>query len=258
MYTPYAPSFYDAHSAGVERSAPRVLSIVRDLCAPSSVIDIGCGEGGWLAAWIGLGVTDITGVDGAHIEPGRLRIGRAQFIASDLSALSNHTATRSLRARLAPGYDLAMCLEVAEHLPEGAARPLVELLCSLAPVVLFSAAIPGQGGEHHVNERLQSYWAEHFAASGYAPIDAIRPAIWNDRGVEWWYRQNTILYASEASIQEHPPLAEARRRTSDHALDVIHLAHYRRLMKALIEAGQLDITPHALDAVQQRSVRVGV
>ena len=50
-------------------------------------------------------------------------------------------------------FDLAISLEVAEHPPEEFAEPLVERLVTAAPFVLFSAAIPEQGGIHHVNEQ---------------------------------------------------------------------------------------------------------
>jgi hypothetical protein len=69
-------------------------------------------------------------------------------------------------------------------------------LCSAADVVLFSAAIPGQGGpgsEEHPNEQWQSYWAQLFVDAGYHAFDAIRPAIWTDRRIAFWYRQNAFL-----------------------------------------------------------------
>jgi hypothetical protein len=99
-------------------------------------------------------------------------------------------------------FDLAVCLEVAEHLPESAADGLVDLLSSAAPVVLFSAAIPGQEGEDHINEQWPTYWATKFADRGFESVDVLRPLLWEDQRVDWYYRQNMMLYVrSDASDQ---------------------------------------------------------
>ena len=103
-------------------------------------------------------------------------------------------------------YDLAICLEVAEHIPDEHSRDLVDALCAAAPVVLFSAAVPGQGGTGHINERWPEYWRERFEARGYRICDVIRPRIREDRRVVWWYRQNIVIYASEAGLAAHPAL----------------------------------------------------
>lgn len=97
-------------------------------------------------------------------------------------------------------FDLAVSLELAEHLPAAASDRFISLLTSLAPAVLFSAAIPGQGGTEHVNEQWQSSWAERFKRRDYQPLDAIRPRIWRNDDVAWWYRQNTFLYVRSDSI----------------------------------------------------------
>ena len=102
------------------------------------------------------------------------------------------------------------------------ADAFVESLVALGPVVLFSAAVPHQGGEHHVNEQWQTYWAELFAARGFVAVDAVRPHFWNDEHVVWWYRQNTIMYVREEKLGEYPELNDARLRTHDHMLAVVH------------------------------------
>jgi len=93
-------------------------------------------------------------------------------------------------------FDLACSLEVAEHLPQTSAQVYVETLVQAAPIVLFSAAIPGQGGMSHVNEQWQSTWAELFAQHGYEPYDYIRPKIYDNPSVEWWYKQNIVLFCA--------------------------------------------------------------
>ena len=96
--------------------------------------------------------------------------------------------------RLRRTFDLVVSLEVAEHLPQRSADAFVESLTSLGPVVLFSAAIPLQGGRGHVNEQWPHYWAHLFERRGYAALDCVRRRVWEDDDVQWWYAQNTILY----------------------------------------------------------------
>jgi SAM-dependent methyltransferase len=67
---------------------------------------------------------------------------------------------------LSGSFDLALCLEVAEHLPEHLGVRLVRFLSVAAPVVVFSAAQPGQGGTGHVNERPKAHWIDAFASAG--------------------------------------------------------------------------------------------
>jgi hypothetical protein len=84
-------------------------------------------------------------------------------------------------------------LEVAEHLRASRAEGLVKMLCGLSDRVLFSAAIPFQGGTGHVNEQWQSYWARLFRRNGFAAARN-QPNIRENRDVEIWYRNNLILY----------------------------------------------------------------
>ena len=182
--TRYDATFFDAMEAGALRSAAAVLPIVLDLLAPQSIVDVGCGRGAWLRVASDLGVPRVRGIDGGYVDRTNLLIPPQQFRAVDLNR-PFQTPER---------YDLALCLEVAEHLPKRAARSLVAGLVSAAPAVLFSAAIPGQPGTHHVNPQFPEYWCRLFAEHGYLALDAVRPAICWDSRVEPWYRQNLILY----------------------------------------------------------------
>jgi hypothetical protein len=107
-------------------------------------------------------------------------------------------------------FDLVQCLEVAEHLPEAASRVLVASLALHGDVVLFSAAPPGQGGAHHINEQPLEYWIERFAEHGLAAYDAVRPAVKDVAEIHPWYRYNTLLFAGEAGARR---LGEGVRAT---------------------------------------------
>lgn len=179
----YGKGFFEGQVSGARTSAAAIVPLVMGVVRPSSVVDVGCGVGAWLAAFIEAGVSDVVGVDGSYVDPTQLEIPAELFVPADLAA------GFSLDRR----FDLVVSLEVGEHLPEASAASFVAGLVGLGPAILFSAAIPGQGGEHHVNERWPAYWLSMFDAHGYEPFDCIRPSVWSEPIVEFWYAQNTLL-----------------------------------------------------------------
>ena len=98
-------------------------------------------------------------------------------------------------------FDLAISMEVAEHLREESADTFVGSLCSASDVILFSAAHPGQGGDNHLNEQPMEYWQEKFSARGFRHIE-IRPAFKEYWKIEWWYRDNMALFVKEECYKE--------------------------------------------------------
>ncbi len=208
----YTRSFFDTLHGQVRDSAHQVVPLVRDLLRPERVVDVGCGTGTWLAVWLEHGALDVCGIDGDYVEPELLEIPPERFVAADL------TAPLTIQGR----YDLALCLEVAEHLPQATAAPLVAALTRLAPAVLFSAAIPLQGGVNHVNEQWPEYWAAHFATHGYVPIDCFRRRIWRNEKVAWFYAQNLLLFADRAYAASHPELARELAASCNPPLSLVH------------------------------------
>lgn len=223
--TSYSGEFFDAIRGGSRSSAERIVPLVLSLTEPRSVVDVGCGDGTWLSVVARHGVSDIAGIDGAYVDRATLAIPASRFVERDLSRPFDLDRT----------FDLAISLEVGEHLPEEAASGFVASIASLAPVVLFSAAVPHQTGRHHVNERWPEYWAEKFAAHGFAAADAIRPEVWDDPGVAWWYAQNAIVYAREEALAARPALAAARAATDAARLTRIHPRNYERVGVLLAE-----------------------
>jgi SAM-dependent methyltransferase len=152
----YNPKFY-RELASAQESAREILPLVLDAVTPASAVDIGCGTGNWLSVASELGVDEILGVDGPWVKA-QLAIPAEKFIPHDLST----------PLKLGRRFDIALSLEVAEHLPASAARVFVQSLCEVADVVVFSAAIPGQGGRRHINEQWPAYWADLFQELQYA------------------------------------------------------------------------------------------
>lgn len=215
MTTKYDAAFYDLIRPGVQSSAAVLVPLVVEAVKPRTVVDVGCGEGWWAETFAHHGC-EVIGVDGAYVQGSPLG---DRFLPHDLRL--------PLPAHLAGRFDLAVCLEVAEHLPASRADTLVADLCGLAPVVLFSAAIPGQGGVGHVNERWPAYWVERFHAHGFAASGALRWRVWMDDRVDNWYRANLLVFAEEPARYPdlfdtplappwpvvHPVLFDARRNT---------------------------------------------
>jgi SAM-dependent methyltransferase len=200
----YDTDFYRYVASFAVRSAEQTVVLLISVLPMKSVVDFGCGEGAWLSVWAKAGA-EVVGVDGDYVDRQRLMVGADRFHAADLSRPID----------LGRQFDLVQSLEVAEHLPAASADGFVETLTRHGPIVMFSAAVPGQGGEHHINEQPLEYWRERFRARGYVPVDYIRPQVAGNLQVQIWYRCNMLLYVDEERLGTLPE-ALLRFRVPDH------------------------------------------
>ena len=150
---------------------------------------MGCGVGGWLAEASSLGVENIQGFDGDYVARSMLKIPEEYFQPKDLSK----------PIKCERRFDLALSLEVAEHIDEGDADIFIQNLVDLSDVILFSAAIPGQGGVEHINEQWPEYWINIFSNKGYHFVDCLREKFWDDITITPCYRQNAFLFIKNGS-----------------------------------------------------------
>ena len=188
----YDSKFYRNRHEKTVYTARIVLSILNELVpSVNSAIDFGCGVGTWLAVLKGKGVEEILGLDGAWVDQEMLEIPRQNFREVDFEK----------GVILDKKYDLAISVEVAEHLSPNCAEIFVGSLTQASDFVLFSAAIPFQGGVNHVNEQWQDYWVDLFRKQGFLVLDVVRRRIWNDHEIPVWYRQNILLFARKESQQ---------------------------------------------------------
>jgi SAM-dependent methyltransferase len=202
------------------------------------VVDIGCGDGTWLSVFRTLGVADILGVDGKYVDRDLLQVSNECFLAADLSKPLALDRT----------FDLAVSLEVAEHLPANCAAIFVESLTRLAPVVLFSAAIPFQGGHHHINEQWPDMWVELFKQRDFLPVDFVRKRIWKNKSVEWWYSQNTLLFVQAEFLGTNAMLKAEFELTNPDQLPLVHPRQYLYLESLYHEAVERARTPPGIKA----------
>lgn len=216
-------NIYDAsfHARIGERSyqaARIVLPLLIETGVPfGSVTDVGGGRGSWSLAAQELGATSVTLIDGDYVDQATLAIPPERFLARDLTQRTT-VPTRS---------DLVICVEVAEHLPPPRAASFIEDICAISDNVLFSAALPFQGGDGHINEMWPEYWANLFARQGFDAYDFIRPAIWTDQRVDWWYRQNMLFFSKRPADMPQPrEIGGYLARRADEPLTRIHPEGY--------------------------------
>jgi SAM-dependent methyltransferase len=212
----YKPSFFKRWEKTCFQSSEIIIPIVLKILGNiSSVVDMGCGTGPWLSVFNSYGITDFTGIDGDYVNEDALVITKEHFKAYDLNKPLDLRRT----------FDLVVSLEVAEHLYPQNSETFVKTLIKHGSIILFSAAIPFQGGTHHFNEQYQDYWSEIFKKNGYFAIDCIRPKIWDNKSVYWWYRQNIILYIKKETIENNDTLKELYKETNS-LLNRVHPQNY--------------------------------
>lgn len=205
----YSPEWFANQKFGAMNSAFGAFpSIIKRLGKiPEYVIDVGCGVGAWLYPFL-LAGAKINGIDGEWVDKKQLFFHKSCFCEADLETTDEMPFFYGIYP------DLILCLETAEHLTPARAEPLVKMLCKNfvakeepghwsetsanknlpRPVILFSAATPGQGGTGHFNEQPEEYWIALFAKYCYQPDYEIREAIANIPCIEHWYRKNIISF----------------------------------------------------------------
>lgn len=200
----YTDSFYNSQMSMSYHSAKEIVPLLIEYINPASVLDVGCGVGVWLKVFEENSITNFVGIDGDYVDKKLLAIPAKNFMDFDLKK------SFSLNRK----FDLAMSLEVGEHLPEDVANTFVDSISSHSDVVFFSAAVPGQIGTYHINEQWQDYWVKKFLDKGFVPIDLVRDKVWYTKSVDWWYKQNCILYVRKSALDNYPKLKTLVRSTN--------------------------------------------
>jgi SAM-dependent methyltransferase len=229
---------------GSGRSADALVPLLIDMLHPKSVVDFGCGAGSWLAALEDLGIHDVLGVDGPHLDRRYLRIDPSKVLTADLSD----------SPRLNRRFDVALCLEVAGYIPPPSGENLIRTLTDAAPVIVFSAPIPSQDDDRvQVNQQWPDYWSKLFASKDFVPVDCIRKRIWSDSRISWWFRQNIVLYVHKEHLATQEAFRNVRGKQAEPPMRLVHPQHYAQI-KAELRQGLLRQTlkrvlPHWIKAL---------
>ncbi|WP_162242756.1 bifunctional 2-polyprenyl-6-hydroxyphenol methylase/3-demethylubiquinol 3-O-methyltransferase UbiG [Dyadobacter sp. Leaf189] len=175
------------------KSPKEITPILVQIFQPKSVVDFGCGLGTFLYCFKEQGVDRVLGMDGPWVDKTLLKkyLKEDEFKETDLQERILDVKDR---------FDLAISLEVAEHLSPASADRFIENIVSLSDNVVFSAAIPGQGGQNHINEQWPTYWIQKFEQHGYTCHDVLRPYFWNNPDIFWWYKQNILVFTKDKSV----------------------------------------------------------
>ena len=211
-YVVYGGDFFNSQRDSSFISASIVLPHVLSLLNPESVADFGCGVGTWVRALLDIGVGDVVGIDGNYIRDESLVIPGDRFVRADIAQ----------PIHLDRKFDLAISMEVAEHLPPEKAATFIDTLTRHSDVVLFSAAVPNQGGTYHVNEQWPEYWSALFSSHGYRCVDCLRDVFWEDDRIAWWYRQNMFLFVANDRFASFPKLVMEATRPRNLPLAIVH------------------------------------
>lgn len=160
----YNTKYYAAKDNPLKFSSARhIISVISKYYKPSSVIDMGCGNGIFLKCWQESSANEILGLDGNNIDDAALFISRDNF--------------------------------KSVNIPQDKSELFIANLCSFSDFILFSAAIPYQDGLNHVNCQPLKYWVDIFEKQGYACFDFIRPQLLNKHEeILSWYLQNILFF----------------------------------------------------------------
>jgi SAM-dependent methyltransferase len=188
----YNENFYKSVEVRAIETADRVIKILfESLPAIESVKDIGCGSGIWIKKFheakklkraIGFDLAE------ALIPNKKVLRSEIEFFPVDFE---------NVEENIFPKTDLSIFLEVAEHLSEGTAKKIIKFICKTSDLVIFSAAIPGQGGYNHMNEHSMQYWVQLLEANKFIVFDLFRSELNKFKRLPFYYRNNIILAVSE-------------------------------------------------------------
>lgn len=222
--TIYNRKFYKTRHDDTLYAANKLLALFFEkICKPQkTIIDIGCGVGTFLSVCKEQYKMNVCGIDGPWVPKDLLKIDEDEFYCIDINMELDDYSSRLWRCDPA---DAAICLEVAEHINEQRSDLLVKFICTHCNFALFSAAIPGQTGQGHINEQWPSFWASLFKKYGFLMFDVLRTKLWFDDDIPAWYRQNSFIVINHSHLNELTEV-NVKNLVIDARHDVIHPGLY--------------------------------
>lgn len=195
----YSNSFYNKVASRANIASQISANVISGLINVKTLADIGCGSGIWARNFC-LKLKEIETIYALDLElPERVYLDDTFMSRYQV----HHVAQNLDSLPLLPFHevDLTICLEVLEHLEFETGKKLITEFGAKTKYLLFSAAIPGQGGTHHINERPYEYWYSQLRENGFIPFDVIRPKL-KGQDVPSYYRYNIIFWINTSKVTD--------------------------------------------------------
>ena len=199
------------------QSPNEIVPTLIELIKPTSVVDVGCGLGTFLKVFKDNGVSKVLGIDGKWVNKELLykNITKEEFFEVDLES----------SIKINQRFDLALSLEVAEHLTAERAESFIKDLTQLSDIIVFSAAVPFQLGQNHINLQWLDYWRKIFDMYNFEVLDVFKDIFWNNKNIFWFYKQNMVL-----AINRDCKNDKLRSLPQNRLENIIHPEYYEILM----------------------------
>lgn len=166
-----------------------IAKAIIEVYKPKSIIEFGCGKGDLTKSLARHGI-EIIAIDG-YSNPDFSKFPQITFSSLNLN---DELEVTTFLSKLNSKFDIAISLEVAEHLNPVISSSLINWMTSLTDIVIFSAAVLEQGGDGHINCRPREFWYKEFQNNGFMISDKIREKLRYNKRVGPWYRHNIIDY----------------------------------------------------------------
>ena len=161
--------------------ADRLALFIRDIIRPNIVLDIGCGPGIYVHSMNDLAIQSF-GIDIDDRVLGKKNLFKQNILDTYFIA------------------DTCICLEVFEHIDSEYNDDLVEKVSKMfQDTLIFSAAVPGQGGVGHINCQTKEYWSDKFLLTerchrNYLMEDLLKHYCQQGRYMGWFYN-NVMIFS---------------------------------------------------------------
>jgi SAM-dependent methyltransferase len=165
-------------------------SIIRSF-HPSTLVDVGCGTGALLECLREEGVT-VKGLE--YAEAALKSCRKRRLVVLKFDVMTDPLPLEFTNA------DVVVSMEVGQQLVESSSDRYVDMLCEIAPVVIFSSGTPGQGDRKPINEQPHSYWIERFSQRGFRFDERLSlhwREDWKNQGIARWFCNNVMIFSRD-------------------------------------------------------------
>lgn len=193
----YDAKFYDLNITEGTKMAIWFVPLLREIFQFKSLLDVGCGTGHYLRFCVDHGLSDVLGIEGSPHAFERLLVDKSQVVRHDLRE----------PFRAGRKWDVALSIEVAEHIDKASAGTYVRTLATSSDTVVLTAARPGQGGRAHVNLQPPEWWQERFRQEHFEYDErlterlkaGIRRARESGAFVTSWFEPNVMVFRNRGN-----------------------------------------------------------